>query len=287
MNKKNKKPLGYIELETGTKEIFAMNDVFLNYMFKHQTTWETLRLIINIFLSEYICLNSDKEPLPILIKGDIEVTTQHEYFLDVKRTTRIQDIRLRYEPGVTYIEFHNRSNTIPPVIRKAIEYFSLGIAHSEGKMANQIWLLSEDVKELLHGEAFTNYILKDIITDNTYPNNSTIMFVSLRTLSKADNITGELARFLLGEEIEPAHEEVKNIIENFDTLFNDFKHDKEVQVVMTTRERFTHQGFEDGIISIAKNAIAMGLPLEQIAELTGLDVETIERLYEDFEMALA
>jgi len=88
-------------------------------------------------------------------------------------------------------------------------------------------------------------------------------------------------------ELEPVHEEVKNIIENFDTLFNDFKYDKEVQVVMTTRERFTHQGFEDGIISIAKNAIAMGLPLEQISELTGLDVETIERLYEDPEMTVA
>jgi len=252
-------------------------------MFKNTSTWEALRQIINIFLNEYIEVHKDKEPLPILIKGDIKVTTQYEYFLNTNKTTRIQDIRLDHT-DITFIEFHNWANSVPPVILRAIEYFSLGIAHSKGKIANQIWLLAEDIEELLHEETFTNYMLKDIVTGNIYPNNSTIMFISLRKLSKKSNVAGELARFLLGEEVNPSYEEVKNIANSFINLFNDFKEDKEVQAVMTVKERFKNEGVAENSITIAKNALSLGLPLEQVSLFTGLDIKTLSRLQKELEI---
>jgi len=288
MNKKI--PLGYIELKTGLKEINAMDDLFLNYMFKNKETWETLRQIVNIFLNEYIHLHSDKKPLPNLIEGDIEVTTQYEYLLDTNNTTKIQDIRLDHAE-ITYIEFQNRASTIPPISTRAIEYFSLGISHSKGKIANQIWLLAEDVKELLHDEVFTNYLLKDNVTGNSYPNNSSIIFVSLQKLAKNNNIVGELSKFLLGKQVEPTFTEVKSIVKNFDSLFNDFKEDKGVKTVITVKERFKNEGVVEGMeiksISIAKNAMSLGLPLEQVSLFTGIDIKILKRLKEELEMSNA
>ena len=45
-----KVPLGYIELENGLKEIYAMNDLFLNFTFEKEENWEEFRLMVNILL---------------------------------------------------------------------------------------------------------------------------------------------------------------------------------------------------------------------------------------------
>jgi hypothetical protein len=222
--------------------------------------------------------------LPNIIKGKIEVTTQYEYFLDINKSTRTQDIRLDHE-DITYIEFQNKANTTPPVKTRAIEYFSLGIGHSKGKISNQIWLLAEDIKELLHGEIFTNYILKDTVTGNLYPNNSSILFVSLQQLSKQNNEAGELSKFLLDEKIEPSYKEVIKIIESFSDLFYIFKEDKEVRSVITVKERFKNEGIEQGIeyekFTISKNLLSLKIPLKQISIATGLDIETLIHLKEE------
>ena len=279
--KNKRKPLGYIELESGVKEINVMNDIFLNYMFKNKETWEMLKSIVNIFLGEYVTVHHTKEPLPNFIEGEIEVTTQHEFFLDPDKKTRVQDIKLSHKE-ITFIEFQNRANTIPPINERAIEYFGLGIGHSDGKIANQIWLLAEDAKDLLYDEKFTNYMLIDNITGNLYPNNSSIMFVSLQKLSKEKTVAGELSRFLLGEELEPVKEEVRNISKEFGKLFHIFKEDKEIKAMMTVKERFKNEGREEGreegILSVAKNLISLGLSLQQISMATGLSVEVIETL---------
>jgi predicted transposase/invertase (TIGR01784 family) len=305
MTKKKRVPLGYIELETGNKEITATNDIFLTYMFRNSENWEILRLILNIFINEFIKLHKEKDPVPSPITGTIEVTTQYEYFLDTEKTTRVQDIRLDYVESIfdtekyikfqkdssdtIFIEFQNKTNTIPAIKTRAIEYFGLGIGHNKGKLANQIWLLSEDIKELLHNQSFTNYILRDNVTDEIYPNNSSMMFVSLKKLSKENNIAGELARFLLGEEIDPTYDEVKTIIKSFNNSFKTFKEDKGVKTVMTVKERFKNEGFvdgieqgiEQGIFAVAKNAISLGLSLEQISKLTGLNYEILLQLKEE------
>jgi len=41
------------------------------------------------------------------------------------------------------------------------------------------------------------------------------------------------------------------------------------------------EGMEEGMEKIAKNALAKGLPLELIHDLTGLDIETITDLQAD------
>ena len=71
------KPLGYMEIESGSKAVYAMNDIFLNYMFKNVKNWEVLRSIINIVLEEYIRQHADKGVIPNLIHGEIDVTTQY------------------------------------------------------------------------------------------------------------------------------------------------------------------------------------------------------------------
>ena len=45
-----------------------------------------------------------------------------------------------------------------------------------------------------------------------------------------------------------------------------------------SREEGREEGWGERDIVIAQNALAKGLPLELIHDLTGLDVETIERL---------
>lgn len=47
--KHKKKPLGYIQLETGEKPVAVMNDVFLNYHFEKEENWEDLRRLVNFF----------------------------------------------------------------------------------------------------------------------------------------------------------------------------------------------------------------------------------------------
>ena len=46
MKVKNKTPLGYVVLANGTKEIYPMNDIFLNYTCEEAANWEALRLTI-------------------------------------------------------------------------------------------------------------------------------------------------------------------------------------------------------------------------------------------------
>jgi len=57
--------------------------------------------------------------------------------------------------AVTYIEFQNKATTNPPIPVRSVEYFGLGIGHSKGKTANQIWLLAEDVGAVLVGNLIT------------------------------------------------------------------------------------------------------------------------------------
>ena len=126
-------------------------------------------------------------------------------------------------------------------------YFGLGIGHGKGMVANQIWLLAEDVKELLHGETFTRYILKDEVTGKDHPENSGIMYVSLTKLAQENTPVGELASFLLGINPDPQNEEVKKIADAFNASFKKFKESKDVVKVLTLRERVKDEIWGDAV----------------------------------------
>ena len=175
----NKTPLGYVELENGTLAIYPMNDIFLNYTFEDSAYWEALRLAVNLLIEAY--RREKPDTMVKQIKGSIKVRTQYRHLLGTDvRKARDQDIKMiTDEDDVTYVEFQNRANTNPPIPIRSVEYFGLGISHNKGRIANQIWLLAEDVDSVLHGKIFTRYILKDEITDNIHLDSSGILYVSL------------------------------------------------------------------------------------------------------------
>jgi len=242
---KNTYPLGYVELPDGAKPIYPMNDIFLNYTFKNETHWETLRLLINLLIDTYAQYKPDTKIKPVV--GSINVETQYKYLLNTQNATRDQDIKLMDDKGEsTYIEFQNRGNPSVPIELRSVEYFGLGIAHSKGKLANQIWILAEDVEPLLRGNAFARYILKDEITGDEHPKTSGILYISLTKLSQEKSHAGEFALFLLGRINEVDSEIVKRIANSFSASFNEFKSDQEVAGMLSFRERVLEEGIAEG-----------------------------------------
>ena len=246
MASKDTTPLGYVELPNGSKAIYPMNDVFLNYTFEDAAHWEALRLSVNIFIDAYKKLKPDTKVQPV--KGKTKVRTQFRHLLDTDgKTTRDQDIKMTEEDiADNYIEFQNRAKPDTPVEIRAVEYFGLGISHSKGKIANQMWILAEVVDSVLHGKTFTRYILKDEVTDKAHPGTSGIMYISLKKLSEEDSPAGELAAFLLGKITDPKYEDVKKIAETFNSSFDAFKSDKEVVRMLSLAERYEHDGMVKG-----------------------------------------
>jgi hypothetical protein len=258
LSAKNSIPLGYIELFDGTKPIFPMNDIFLNYTFEDATYWEALRSAANIIIESFKQQKPDTKVTPI--EGNIKVRTQFRYLLGKDNTTRDQDIKIIKDDGDSiYLEFQNRAKTDIPIEIRSVEYFGLGIGHSRGKLANQIWLLAKDVDSVLHGRTFARYILKDEITGNEYPTTSGIMYVSLTKLSQENSLAGELASFLLGNTSKPKNETVNKIAEAFKSSFDSFKNDKEVANLLTLAERYTHDGRVEGIEQGIEQGVAQGI----------------------------
>ena len=142
-------PLGYIELANGSKAIYPMNDIFLNYTFEDAAHWETLRSTVNLIIEAYRQVTPGTQVRPVT--GKIQVRTQFRHLLGTDgKTTRDQDIKLTEdETEESYIEFQNRARPDTPVEIRAVEYFGLGIGHSKGRIANQLWLLAQDVDAVL------------------------------------------------------------------------------------------------------------------------------------------
>ena len=241
----DKIPLGYVELDNGTKAITAMNDLFLNHMFMNPKNWETLRDSVNIILEEYRQSNPDTSIT--LVVGKVVVETQYKYLLNIENATRDQDIKMTAEAELVFIEFQNRAKTTPPVEIRAVEYFGLAIGHSKGKTANQIWLMAEDLESVLHDKAFARYILRDEVTGELHPGDSGILYVSLPKLAQNKSPAGELAAFLLGLITEPKDEKIKAIVNNFNTSFDAFKSDKEVLNMLSLKERAKNEGRDEAV----------------------------------------
>ena len=50
MKNQKRSPLGHIDVPGGKIAVFPTNHVFLTYTFDKQDYWETLRLIVNVFV---------------------------------------------------------------------------------------------------------------------------------------------------------------------------------------------------------------------------------------------
>ena len=265
-------PLGHIVLDSGTKEIYPMNDFFTNFTYENPENWETLRLIINMVYEAYRRENPNATAIAP-IEGDILVATQYKFYVKPRKTKR-QDIKLMEltNKKPTFLEFQNRASTIPPVPTQAIDYFVLGISRSENKMANQVWLLAQDVPAVLHGETFTHYVMTDEITGKTYPGTSGILFVSLSMLSKENNPAGELASFLTGKLKDPKSKDVQTIAKTIKASFDAFRADKEVKRTMTVAEKYKNEGIVEGTTE------GMVLAIDQIQELVNSGLSLAEAL---------
>jgi len=234
-----------------------MNDIFLNYTFENPEHWETLRDATNIFIGRFKQYQPETDVKPI--EGAIQVRTQFKHLLGNDNTTKDQDLKItEVVENSTYVEFQNRAKPDIPVEIRSVQYFGLGIGHSGGKLANQIWLLASDVKAVLHGEMFTRYILKDEVTGKNHPAKSGIMYVSLSKLSKEESVAGELASFLLGKIAEPEYEAVKKIADAFKISFKSFKTDKDVAKMLSLAERYMHDGEVIGMEKGVEKGVAIG-----------------------------
>jgi len=244
-----KTPIGQVELESGLMNIYAMDDLFLNYTFENEENWEDFRLMINILLEEY--RRQHPATVTTLIEGEIHIETQYKFYVNanMKNKTRNQDFKLNERDAnkLKYVEFQNRTNSKPPITDRAIEYFSLSISNNPGKEVMQIWLLASDTATILQEETFINYILKDEVTNKVYPNTSSIMFISLTKLSQQDNLAAELAAYLLGKLPIPTSEEVQKIANTLNSSFETFKTDKEVKNTMTMAEKWKYEAWMDGM----------------------------------------
>jgi len=299
-----KTPMGYIELSNGSKAIYPMNDIFLNYTFEKAAYWETLRTAINILIEAYALQQPKTKIKPI--QGIIEVKTQYQYLLDIQNTTKDQDIKIiTPNSEATYIEFQNRARPDIPIEIRSVEYFGLGIGHSKGKLANQIWLLAEDVEAVLHGQIFARYVLKDEATLASHPTESGILYVSLAKLSQEDTPAGELASFLLGKATTPRHNNIQSITQDFISSFNNFKSDKEAVNMLSLYERAKSEGRSEGrsegwsegryegrqegwqegrleginikALTIARNMKIADMDVQLISKLTGLTLDEVNQ----------
>jgi len=244
MQKYERTPLGYIELDSGTIPVYIMNDLFLTHFFENKENWEILRDIANILIDAYI------EVVPHttakLITGAIAVETQYKYLVGAKNKTKAQDIKISEVVDLTFVEFQNSANTTPPIEVRATTYFGLAIGHSKGGAANQIWLLAEDVDTVLDGRLFARYVLKDELTGKPHPGSSGIMYISLSKLSQEKSLAGELAAYLLGKITKPENAELAGIVRSFDKGFDVFREDKEVVKSMSLEARAIQRGWFEG-----------------------------------------
>jgi hypothetical protein len=289
-----KEPLGYIELETGLKEITPMTDVFANYTFENKEHWESLKTLTNILYAEYN--NTVKNSIK-LIEGPITVTTQYPHFKNPKGNSKKQDTKIDSKTQIEYIEFQNDLR----IDARDIQY--LGFSFSRGKdnkPSNHVWLLTGDVPSLLHGQIFSRYKLLKETDYKAHPNSSSILHINLRKLSLEKTKAGELARVLLGKTNTATYEDVKLVLNSYKLSFEKFKNDKEVKNIMSILQerelkgevkgfdKGLKQGMQQGMHLIAKNMIkeigleaSLNMYKEGKFKAFGINEEIFKRAYDE------
>ena len=273
----NRTPLGIIELETGPKEVYPMEDFFLNYTYNKPEHWEALRLTANIFIEDYQA--NIKETTLSPIKGAIKVITQYAFYTGAIKSSKNQDFKINEsEDNITFLEFQNRATSTPPIEVRAPEYLGLSLGHNRGKSITQMWIMAEDLESVLHNNPYSNYVLKDEVTNKIFPRTSNLMFISLKSLSTKNTVAGELARYLLGLATPLKSEAVKKIAATFNSSLKELKDDKEAKTHMTLREKYVEEAMLEKAIQTAIRLLKRGFPPSQVAEDVDLPLETVESL---------
>lgn len=244
MNKTGENILDYIELDTGSKAITPMNDVFLNYTFEKKMYWETLRKMTNIFYEAYMEAYADTKMM--LIEGEITVKTQFPYFKNITSSMpKEQDIRIKSNGKIDFVEFQNDMRPKIPIATRSIEYFGYSLTRGKDRLATTMWLLKGTVEELLNEKVFSNYVLMDEQDHQRHPFSSSILYVDLKKLARNDTRAGELAGVLIGTLEDPKNHDVNLILMNLKRSFNEFKDNTEVRSVMTRAEQLKEEGKEE------------------------------------------
>jgi len=274
---------GRMHLNNGREiTVKPTDDLFLNYSHRNNTGAEELTDLVNIFVED---VNQEKTYMPLIEKG-AKVRDQYKYLLDDNNARR-QDFRLE-DKRYTYIEFQNQiSGSKPPVKIRGVEYFGLGIrkgkdSKDKSKDANQIWFLAEHYDEVLGGLSMNIFSLYSDITGEPYPIESKIMFIDLkRVAEKSQGEAQELAKFLLGQKVEPKSERVKKIIEYYKQKFVQYRQDKEVTNMLTMRQERALENQAIGMIKVYYNEMKMSIA--KIAQKLGLSEKDVADIIQENE----
>ena len=239
--------LGYIQLETGSKLITPINDVFTNYTFQKEEYWECLREIANIFYNAYIEIYGSTQIRPI--KGAILVETQFPYFKEPSSTTpNAPDLRIENDEKINFLDMQNKTHPNPRISERSTKYFGFSLIRGDNKQTVFMWLINGAVSELLNGKIFSNYVLMDEQDQHRHPNGSNILYVDLKKLAKLDSQVGELAGVLTGVVKNPKDVVVQGILHSLRQSFDKFKNDTEVKNIMTRDEQIRREGRSEGKI---------------------------------------
>ncbi|MCL2841458.1 MAG: hypothetical protein FWE05_11900 [Defluviitaleaceae bacterium] len=120
-------PLGVLEINNVSKEIYPMNDYFLNYLFNNPESWEALRIIINILINKYKSFVPETRVKSV--EGEIKVTTQYGFYTKITDKPKRQDLKVDSTDGLTFVEVQNKASSKPPIELRAKEYFGLSLGH--------------------------------------------------------------------------------------------------------------------------------------------------------------
>ena len=259
-----RKPLGQVQTAYGPKDIYPMDDIFINYTFSNPENWETLRTIANIMINAYRAENHSTQLEPIT--GTIKVETQYKHFKNPAATPPSQDLRLEEIPSLShhYIELQSEPRPQIPISARSINYFGLGISKVKGDYANQLWLIAGDIPEIFNGQHFARYTLKDEKTNAQHPHKSGILYVNLKKLSQEDTTAGKLAAYLLGQQLEGS-QDLATVTEQIHNSFIKFQQDKEVPDMISLQQRWLEQGEARG--EARGEAKATSTMLEKLAAL--------------------
>ena len=280
MNNNAENLLGYMELETGSKLITPMNDVFLNFTYQNKENWEDLRVMANIFFDEYdeICKDTKIRP----IEEVVAVKTQFPFFKEPKSNRpKAPDIRIDSLSKVVFIDFENNPHSSkPPVPTRSTQYLGFALSRGADKQQSTMWLLNGGISILLNGKVFSNYVFMDEKDYRRHPNEANMLYVDLKKLAKMKTKAGELASVLTAVNNDPKHEDVKAILHNLRQNFEEFIVNTEVRDIMTREEQVEAQGRNKERIEIVKNGLENNVPIETISIMTGLSVEEVEEFLE-------
>ena len=259
--------------------------------------WEDLTFTDDFMFSQVmkdkeICKEVVETILGIKV-GRIEfLTSQYEIEIDPESKTIAMDVYLRDEKKIINVELQNGHRLELPKRSRYyqaaadIDNTSPGELYSEMKDNYVIFICTFD--PFLQGKAFYKFENICLNEDKPFRLNDGTYKIFLNTA--ADDLT------LLDPELKLFYDYIRRgtadstLTEKINSSITELKEDRETRrkyMTYTTRiaeaksearEEGIKQGMQQAKLETAKNALTMNLSIEQVAALTGLSIEEIEKL---------